>query len=895
MKERSFVGDWQSIRRRLPLLTTALLSIAVVAISWSAYVEMERSLVTAAGERVLSVSQQVAGAFMTSNARLQHDGSPLSHDSTLRNALLRRDARSIAAARRRLEAEARTNKQVATLELLAPNGSRVLAVDIIENPAFASTGGGSNASPIWPLIASHDTIFTEARLAIVNPPADTVGYLRQITRMSSSAQSKQLLGGLIGDHAMLLVGNSNGRVWTDLEHRVDAPVGSSTVGVTQHATLADGTEWIGATAAVRNAPWLVWVALPASIIADQTRPFLLAMVIVDLLVIVAGAFGAWILSRHLISPLAALTSAAEELAAGDYGARVSVARRDEVGRLATAFNEMAGAIQIASHELQEQAVELETQQAEIEESNAALTAHVSQAIAAQESAERAHARSAAIVYGAMDAVITAESDGTITEFNPAAEQAFGYAASDIVGSPLERLVPVLGTNGGATNPDEHGVRMEVTAIRADGAEFPAELAMTHVPVPGRAASLITCFVRDLSDRKQLEAQLQQSQKMDAVGRLAGGIAHDFNNILTVIVSYSDLILGDDTIQDPARGDLVQVRAAADRAAALTRQLLAFSRKQVLHPVVLDLNAVVNDVGRMLARVIPENIRLDLKLGAQLDSVYADRGQLEQVLMNLTVNARDAMPKGGALIIETANAMLDREYVAMHPGGSDGAHVVLCVHDTGIGMDARTRERIFEPFFTTKALGQGTGLGLATVYGIVRQSGGSIYVYSEPGRGTTFKVYFPKYVGDGVAGEEPVAIRATSTETMTVLLVEDDAAVREATRLVLERLGHEVVATTDVAAALEILRSDGNALDVVLTDAVMPGQSGLDLAAILHAERPDLPVILMSGYTEEAVSGGRALEHGIVFVEKPFTREAIRRALDDVRAASAPGVRQLSRS
>ncbi len=895
MSPRISIGDWQSIRRRLPLLTTALLSIAVVAISWYAYVEMRRSLVVAAGERVTGVAQQVAEAFTTSNSRLQRDGSPLSHDSTLRIALSRKDARSIAAARRRLEKEARTSKQIVALELLTPTGARLVTVDSSSNPAFVSTTGGSSASPVWPLIAAHDTIFTEARLPIIAPPADTLGYLRQISRMSSSVQSKQLLGGLIGDHAVLLVGNANGKVWTDLERRVGGPPVSSSRPTARRTTLPDGTEWIGATAAVRNAPWLVWVALPSSIVTDQTRPFLFAMVLVDLLVIVAGAFGAWLLSRHLISPLGDLTVAAEELAAGDYGARVSVARRDEVGRLATAFNEMAGAIQIASHELQEQAVELETQQAELEESNAALTAHVSQAMAAREAAELARARSAAIVYGAMDAVITAEADGTVTEFNPAAEQAFGYAAADIVGSRLERLIPVLGTNPETMNPDEHGVRIEVAAIRADGAEFPAELAMTRVPVPGRSLSLITCFVRDLSDRKQLEAQLQQSQKMEAVGRLAGGIAHDFNNILTVIISYSDLVLGDEAIEDPARSDLVQVRTAADRAAALTRQLLAFSRKQVLRPVVLDLNTVVNDVGRMLARVIQENIRLDLKLGTRLDSIYADRGQLEQVLMNLAVNARDAMPDGGSLTIETANAMLDRDYVAMHPGGGDGPHVVLCVHDTGIGMDAATRERIFEPFFTTKGLGQGTGLGLATVYGIVRQSGGSIYVYSEPGRGTTFKIYFPKYVGDDVVTEEPVAMRPTSTEAMTVLLVEDDAAVRDATRLVLECLGHEVVAVTDVAAALEILRADGKGLDVVLTDAVMPGQSGLDLAAILHNERPDLPVILMSGYNEEAVSGGRALANGIVFVEKPFTREAIRRALDDVRKASASGIRELTRS
>jgi two-component system, cell cycle sensor histidine kinase and response regulator CckA len=281
--------------------------------------------------------------------------------------------------------------------------------------------------------------------------------------------------------------------------------------------------------------------------------------------------------------------------------------------------------------------------------------------------------------------------------------------------------------------------------------------------------------------------------------------------------------------------------------------------------------------------MPENVRLSSTLGTSLDSVFVDRGQLEQVIMNLAVNARDAMPSGGSLLIETWNAMLDETYVAMHPGGTTGPHVVLSVRDTGIGMDAKTRDRIFEPFFTTKAPGQGTGLGLATVYGMVRQSGGSIYVYSEPDQGTTFKVYFPARVGVEDRADAPDEPMTAALHKLTVLLVEDDPAVREATKLVLGRLGHAVIPAPDAATALGLIRGSVELFDVVLTDAVMPGPSGLDLAEILRGERPDLPVILMSGYAEEAIDYDETRMQGVVFIEKPFTASIIAKALADAVA------------
>ena len=890
MKVKRMTNDWQSVGRKLPLLTTVLLAVAVVAIAGMAYREMRRSLVIAAGARVVNASQRLATAFGDRSERLRREGTPLTRDSVLVDALLRSDSASVAAARRKLEAARKAGSLTLSIEGWNKRGERVLVVGKpLGRPiTFEEVRTGALASPAAPLSVVHDTVLSEARIPVLHA-GDTVGFIRSLS-IPSSATDKQLIDGLIGAQAKLLFGNTAGDVWTDLIKRVDAPSHTSALGRVVRSTDASGTGWIGTTVAVPHTPWLIWLGLPESVVSAQTHAFLLRLSLVALIVIALGGFGASILSRHIVAPLTDVTHAAETLAKGDYTTRVAVKRQDEVGRLATVFNDMAGAIQTASLDLENQAVELETQQIELEETNEELRKNIAELTNARASAERSEGRATAIVAGATDAVITADQDGVIVEFNPAAERTFGYTAAQIIGQRIDRLIPAIDTSedhdalarfAQTRRPRLAGVREELNAVRADGRYFAVELAITRIPVPG--PPMFTCFIRDLSERKQLEAQLQQSQKMEAVGRLAGGVAHDFNNMLTVIISYADLVLGDGDAPDTVRNDIMQVRAAADRASMLTRQLLAFSRKQVLRPAVLDLNTVVEDVSKMLSRVVPENIRLETELGVDIDEIYVDRGQLEQVLMNLAVNARDAMPEGGSLIIETSSAELDEAYVALHSGGTPGPHAVLTVRDTGIGMDAVTRERIFEPFFTTKAMGHGTGLGLATVYGIVRQSGGGIYVYSEPGLGTTFKVYFPAYTGADASANEAAAPVIDPNGPARVLLVEDDPAVREATRIVLTRLGHEVVPAPDVAVALEVLRSRNEQIDVVLTDAVMPGQSGLDLAEILSTERPDLPVILMSGYTEEAVSGGRSTR-GVVFIEKPFTGQVIARALADVRMA-----------
>jgi nitrogen-specific signal transduction histidine kinase/CheY-like chemotaxis protein len=390
---------------------------------------------------------------------------------------------------------------------------------------------------------------------------------------------------------------------------------------------------------------------------------------------------------------------------------------------------------------------------------------------------------------------------------------------------------------------------------------------------------------DVSHRRDLEAELRQAQKLEAVGRLAGGVAHDFNNLLTAITGFTRFALNDVPPASSVREDLDQALLAAERAATLTRQLLAFSRQQVLQPQVLDLNEVVAAIQPMLRRVIGEDITMHHVLAASTAAVRADRGQLEQVLVNLVVNARDAMPSGGVLTIETADVVLDAAEAAVTPGAAAGPHVMLAVTDTGVGMSADTRDRIFEPFFTTKEPGRGTGLGLATVFGIVRQSGGSIWVYSEPGQGTTFKIYLPRY--DGPA-ESPRLATPTSVPRVSgrVLVVEDDPAVRSVAVRVLNRGGFEVVEATNGREGLTAYRTLGGAVDAILTDLVLPEMGGRAMIEALAAEGAPPPVVYMSGYTAEAMSAQSVLEPGELFVEKPFTPDVLLRKIREALQGAA---------
>jgi two-component system cell cycle sensor histidine kinase/response regulator CckA len=487
-----------------------------------------------------------------------------------------------------------------------------------------------------------------------------------------------------------------------------------------------------------------------------------------------------------------------------------------------------------------------------------------------------------------DAIVIYTLEGLIVSWNMAAEHIYGYSASEVLGRPRSLLTP-SGQPDDLTETVERLKRgdrikrFETVHIRKDHRRI--DVSMTISPVKDASDQIIgaAAIARDVSDRKLLEKQLRQAQKMEAIGQLAGGIAHDFNNLLSVINGYGELLEEELAQNGMSTRNCEQIRKAGERAAGLTRQLLAFSRQQASEPAILDLNAVVIELEEMLKRIIGEDIEFRTSLDSKLGPVKVNRGQIEQVIMNLVVNARDAMPDGGRLVVQTTDIFVDDGFAQRYRSERAGSYVRLSVADTGVGMDAETQARIFEPFFTTKQVGKGTGLGLSTVYGVVTQSEGHIEVHSQIGQGTSFHIYLP-IVQEPVRDEELSRnTDGNSAGTETILLVEDEQALRELIRDLLINSGYKVFESESPEKAIHMARQYAGPIHLLLTDVIMPGMSGRALAQQLAAFRPEVKVVYISGYAE--LKQSQVIDSHSILLTKPFKRETLLRTLRDVLTQS----------
>jgi two-component system, cell cycle sensor histidine kinase and response regulator CckA len=641
---------------------------------------------------------------------------------------------------------------------------------------------------------------------------------------------------------------------------IDAAVSGET-GKGQYANY-DGTAVLGAWRWIDELGVAIVAEMPeAAALAPSRR---LAWTILTAGFISAGALaiGVLVLARRITSPLLAINRAARGVAAGDLTQHAPVATDDEVGMLAQSFNEMTDQLRGLYGELADSAARFTK------------------------------------VFDAspMAIAITTFEEGRYVDVNPRWLQLIGRTRDEVIGRTAKEIGVWADPEDRDTviaNLREHAILYDIeTRLRTKSGEV-RECATSLARIVLADTPCLVSMFSDVTDRKRTERalqasqdQLRQAQKLEAIGRLAGGIAHDFNNLLTIIIGYSDMMVNRAPPGDGGRGELEEIRKAGQQAAALTQQLLAFSRKQVLAPRILDLNAVIANLDRMLQRLVGEHIQLVTRLGTSLGPVLVDQAQIEQVIVNLAVNARDAMPTGGTLTIETENVELGRQG---RPAGAEpaGSFVTLRVRDTGTGMDAETRQRVFEPFFTTKPQGKGTGLGLATIYGIVQQSHGHIEIESAVGRGSVFTVFLPRAAG--AAEPRPVTVPVRTTHgSETILVAEDEDVVRHLIRDVLRTHGYQVLEAADGREALTIASSHPGPIDLVMSDVVMPGISGLEVIDRMSQLRPRARAILISGYADDAIAAYGVMDPSITLINKPFqlheltqrVREVLDRALPD---------------
>jgi signal transduction histidine kinase/CheY-like chemotaxis protein len=746
--------------------------------------------------------------------------------------------------------------------------------DSVRREVLVTIPRGDSAA-VAPFRIDGDTV----RYATVGPirlgiPGRTYAVVwRRLTTDGSRALTE-----LIGTHARLALGNVRGDAWSDLNAPASAPPAPpvNSDEPTFAGVTSDGEKVLASRVLVQGSPWVVSIEFPYSDVVGPITGLAQRLALFGLILLLLGGLIAVAIARNLARPIGELANAAEGLSQGDYSRRApSDGRTDEIGELANAFNTMATAISDARGKLQSHAEEAERRGSEL-------------AVALRENA-RTMAELDAVLTSAPVGFAFHDRDLRYVRVNERLAAAIGHPPDEIIGRRPSEVLPGIGADieeglSRALATEEAVLDLELGGPGGPRGEASREWLATMFPVRTTRRELVGVgsVLVDMSAYKGLERQFLQAQRMDAVGRLAGGIAHDFNNILTAIASFTEFAIRALPAEHAAIDDLDQVRGAVQRAAGLIRQLLAFSRQQVMQPVVLNLSDVVRNLVPMLRRLIPESVALHSFLDPELWPIHADPVQIEQILVNLVVNARDAMPNGGTLTITTSQATLDEAYIREgHRDAAIGDYAVLSVSDSGVGMDAATKARVFEPFFTTKAPGHGTGLGLATVYGIVKQNGGSIWLYSEPGRGTTVKIFLRRHSEPDVRriiADQPAQI---DSRPALILLVEDDDLVRTASLRALRKRGHRVLEAVDGEAALSALAREKDPVDLVITDLVMPRLGGRELGERLRAMGNEAAILYMSGYTGDAVTQRAMVDEGAEFLEKPFTPDQLLHRVDEI--------------
>ncbi|HET9949133.1 MAG TPA: ATP-binding protein, partial [Longimicrobiales bacterium] len=717
---------------------------------------------------------------------------------------------------------------------------------------------------LTPLEAAADTLIHFGLGAPVRSGRTLVGFLQVRQRTAASADSTAIQA-VLGPTGRILLGGVGG-VWAEGGTVVPAPppeiVGAPTAVSYERA----GARRLGLGRVLDRGPLVLVAEVSEDTALAGTRDFLRDLGLFATLLVVLTTGAAWALGQRITRPLKRLRSAAEALGREDYTQRVPETGHAELVEVARSFNKMAAATE--------------------------------QQVAAVRASEQ---RLRTLVTATAQIVWWTDPDGMVAEPMPSWQSFTGQTFEETRGTGWAN----------ALHHDDAGNTLAVwrEAVRSRSlfeAEFRLRrhdgeyrwFVMRAVPVlvnGGRIREWVaTCTDvtqrRDAEERlKGKELELQRAQRLDAVGRLAGGIAHDFNNLLAAILVPAELAMAELPEGHRVREDLRDIQKAAHRAADLTRKLLAFGRQQVLNPVVLNANEVIESGSRILERVIGEAVRLELALNARYPTIKVDRTQLEQVVVNLAVNARDAMPDGGRLTIETADVHVERDPVQEQRGMKPGRYVLIAVTDTGVGMDAETQKRIFEPFFTTKEQEKGTGLGLSTVYGIVGQSGGHVHVYSEPGRGTTFKIFFPWVDADVTErAAAPVPAQATPGGTETILVADDEEAIRRVAERILAGLGYTVLTAENGMRALDVAAAHAGRIDLLVSDVVMPEMNGIELWERLRVERPGTPALFLSGWASDAVVRHGILDGQVPFLPKPFSTQQLGAKVREVLDAAGGG-------